>query len=645
MLGFVSVSSCRYLASFLLTVSLTAYASPANTANSRPAQSPPAASPPQTYDQIVRLSLVEGDVRLSRGKEADKASGGDWGQATTGTPIEMGFSLVTGKGHAEIELEDASTVYLGEDSVLTFDELTSTGGVPRTEMMLVSGTATLDVRPAFAGEWFILKTPVGRVSVRYPNVNYLRVNSYLDAMALTPQEDANLHVGVKETKSLKGQTTIYDRTGQVVPAMAATMGSFTEWDGWVANRIAARDKAMSAAMKDAGLASPIPGLTEMANQGTFFACAPYGTCWQPTNGWDEGASAANRTDTHEVQQSGSAQSQQVQQQSAQASPYTVSVKDLQSAGPKAVSMKALQNAGPTGILRTEYVDEFACSPNQIRRLIGRDPLTGRETVLRSELVPNARPYDWAVCHSGSWIQREHRYVWVAGTKRHHHCPVRWVQYGHTKAYVPLHPHDVAGKAPLNLKHGVFETGHKGESVRQVAFDAGKPVKVLEGTPKEFLRPYYPTLQHAETPRLEAHLVKEGLGADRNSTAKPMGSAITFDHRSQSIMLARQENQGGRNTMVTEHFGGGREAGFMRAEGGSWNRGSGNQVASGGSAGRFGGGNAGSGSNSHSSSGGGGFSHGGSSGGGSSGGGGGAHASSGGGSGGASAGASSGGSHK
>jgi FecR protein len=642
----MSVSSCRCLASFLLTVSLTAYALPADTANSRQAQQPPAASPQQTYDQIVRLSLVEGDVRLSRGKAADKASGGDWGQATTGTPIETGFSLVTGKGRAEIELEDASTVYVGENSVLTFDELTATDGVPRTEVTLVSGTATLDVRPAFAGESFILKTPVGRVSVRYPNLNYLRVNSYLDAMALTPQDDANLHVGVTERKTAKGQTTIYDRTGQVVPTMAATMGSFTEWDGWVANRIAARDKAMSAAMKDAGLTSPVPGLTELASEGTFFACAPYGTCWQPTNGWAMSESTTNRTDAHELQQSGSAQPQLAQQQSA--NPYTVSVKDLRNAGPKAVSRNALQNAGPTGILRTEYVDEFPCSPNQVRRLIGRDPLTGREMILRSDLVPNARPYDWAVCHSGSWIQHEHRYVWVAGTKRHHHCPVRWVQYGHTKGYVPLHPHDVAGKAPLNLKHGLFETsGHKGESVRQVAFDAGKQVKVLDGAPKEFLRPYFPTLQHAETPRLEAHLVKDGLFSERNGTAKPVGSAITFDHKSQSILLAKQENHDGRNTMVTERFGGGREAAFMRAGGGSWNQGSGNRGPGGGaSAGRIGGGNAGSGSYSHSSSGGGGFSHGGSSGGGFSGGGG-SHGSSGGGGGGggASAGASSGGSHK
>jgi hypothetical protein len=63
-----------------------------------------------------------------------------------------------------------------------------------------------------------------------------------------------------------------------------------------------------------------------------------------------------------------------------------------------------------------------------------------------------------------------------------------VTYGGKKGFVPIHPHDVAGRTPLNLKHGVFETGRKGESVRQVAFNSATSVKVLDGAPKEFLKP-------------------------------------------------------------------------------------------------------------------------------------------------------------
>src|ERR1700678_1275438 len=133
----MSTPRCLYFALPVLAFSLVptfADASSATTASTTQASPPANLSSVPIYDQIVRLSLVEGDVRISRGKEGEHATGGEWGQAVANVPIESGFSLVTGKGRAEIEFEDASTVYLGEDSVLTFNQLTATNGVPRTDI-------------------------------------------------------------------------------------------------------------------------------------------------------------------------------------------------------------------------------------------------------------------------------------------------------------------------------------------------------------------------------------------------------------------------------------------------------------------------------------------------------------------------------
>ena len=139
----------------LLFLSSSLIASPSYASSSdNPPQTPPANPGLQeTYDQIVRLNLVQGDVRVFRGKDAEHATREEWGQAVVNMPIESGFSLVTGTGRAEIEFEDASTVFLGENSVLIFDELTSTGGVPRTTMTLVSGGAdgTVQVRDVKTG--------------------------------------------------------------------------------------------------------------------------------------------------------------------------------------------------------------------------------------------------------------------------------------------------------------------------------------------------------------------------------------------------------------------------------------------------------------------------------------------------------------
>jgi hypothetical protein len=112
-----------------------------------------------TYAQIVRLSYVEGDVRIARGEQNEKVTGATWEKAVSDLPLETGFSLATGAGRAEIELEDASTLYLGENSVLTFNDLHTTGGVPYSQVALLTGTATLHVRPYMAGEQFVLKTP------------------------------------------------------------------------------------------------------------------------------------------------------------------------------------------------------------------------------------------------------------------------------------------------------------------------------------------------------------------------------------------------------------------------------------------------------------------------------------------------------
>jgi hypothetical protein len=615
------VSSLGRIVPFLL-LSSSLIAAPAYAASAENPAQTAAANPglQQTYDQIVRLSLVQGDVRVSRGKDAEHATREEWGQAAVNLPLQSGFSLVTGAGRAEIEFEDASTVFLGENSVLIFDELTSTGGVPRTTMTLVSGSATLHVQSQFVGEQFGLYTPAGFTSNHYGEHIFVRVNSYLDAMTIAPQGEQGLRVKGVAPSSLgdmiidpkggltprvnaaassmitKGYIVTYYKDHSLAAKVSPDSGTFADWDDWTAKRVAAESAATAAAMKASGLTAPIPGLAEMDGKGTFFACAPYGTCWEPTNGWGD-------------------------RDSNQPSTPTASTAASSSAPRLVLAAYQVQSAGPSGILRTEDdYDIFPCSPNQIRRLISTDPVTGRETVLATYPSISLAGYNWAVCHTGTWIYRNRRYAWVAGTHRHHYCPVRWVKYGGTKAYVPVHPHDVMGKTPLNLKHGVFETsGKKGESVQRVAFDPSKSAQPLLSTPKEFRAAYYPTLARTETPQLQAHIVKDASLQGKEG-AKSAGTAITFDHRSQSFSIGREVIVAGRSTTVTDHFGG-----FQahNTGGGAW---SGN---SGGSS--HGGSNMGGGS-SHSSGGG---SRGGE--------GGGSHASSGGGGGGASDGG--GGSHK
>ena len=244
---------------------------------------PPVTAPSNnTYPQIVRIRYLDGDVRVARGEAIEKKSDTVWEQAATGLPLETGFNLATGTGRAEIEFEDASTIYLDSNSALSLDDLHTTAGIPYTEVTLLTGTLTVHVHPAFAGESFVVKTPTDSISIAYPEKAYLRIDAYLDAIAVTPQKDESFQVtGAAAQKGATGQTVYYNNGQPVIPGKTASSADLAEWDRWVATRVAHRSAALASVTAASGLPASTPGLADMNGQGAFFKCAPYGICWEP----------------------------------------------------------------------------------------------------------------------------------------------------------------------------------------------------------------------------------------------------------------------------------------------------------------------------------------------------------------------------
>jgi len=558
-----------------------------------------------TYPQIVRVSYVEGDVRVTRGKEAERETGATWEKAEVNLPLETGFSLVTGNGRAEIELEDASTIYLGENSVLTFNNLETTAGIPYTEVALLTGTVTLHVKPYVAGEVFTLRTPTDELTTSYTNATYLRVTAFTDGTAITPQTGGVLRLPVVGTTAItKGQTQYYRGGVPIDAPSGAAADEFVSWDKWVTNRVNQRAAAMTAVMKASGLTKPIPGMAEMQSQGTFFPCAPYGTCWEPGPAVTEAQQATNV---------------------AQPAPPAAEVSKPRTQGVETVLVtdadtpaRSMQGgSGGSGGSSSGGLDPeefFPCYPSidDYRTGIGRTlGVTGQRN-----------PYDWAVCHAGTWIRHNRHYVWVAGHKRHHLPPVRWVKSGRTVAIVPLHPWDVKGRPPINLKEDIFAVREKnGTAVERVRFDPSKPIEMLKEPPKEF-RAALPVLARAEEPRIEAHALRPEPGG--KDTIARASIPIHFDHRTQTFLAPREEMHGNKPTTVFAPLN--NRTGNLQARGGSLGGGSrGSSGGSGGGSHSSGGGSSGGGS--HGSSGG--SSSGGSSAGASSGGSGGSSSSSGG----------------
>ncbi len=362
-----------------------------------------------------------------------------------------------------------------------------------------------------------------------------RINSFMDAMTITPQAPAEIHVGDLNTmQAMVGKTFTYNH-GVFVPTPAGTANSFAAWDQWVAARVAARAAAMHAVMKESGLKEPLPGMADMNARGSFFPCQPYGTCWEPTNGWAKAPAAKMVNDgppPAEGAPTAEASAQAQQGQPKQAPPTQEQLRALDAAQNGGLAARAqmdeqqaegqMQGGGVAPAMWVEDDQIFPCSPYSLQNWMTLDPMTGAAVVLASDVVYDDGWYsdygfDWAVCHAGSWIYWHHRYAWVAGDHRHHHCPVHWVKVGGKLGYVPIHPHDGQGKEPGNLKHGIFvPTDRKGGGMERVAYDPGARVKVLAETPKEFRQPQLPTLRAVTAPSLEARILREGAA----QAAKP-----------------------------------------------------------------------------------------------------------------------------
>jgi len=607
------INGCRYLPVLVLFGLLTAFQT--TQAVAKPTQ--PAAQSPTTYPQIVRLSYVEGDVRVARGKETEKQQENTpgettgWEQAVANLPLATGYSLATGKGRAEIEFEDASVVYLADDSVLEFYEISTTDGVPYTEIALLSGTATVNVQTLFPGECFRLNTPADHFLMNYPQKAYLRVNSFLDAIAVTPQKNISWYAPLDN--SMGKTVTVHD--GQKVSTPEMDTAAMAEWDKWVSMRVSARDAQLASAMKDAGVTEPIPGLADLNGQGQFFPCAPYGTCWEPSEGWNGHATEVAKVIAQPAAQ-GMAQPN-AQDETQPAAPIErVAPSDDQQFIPAAGNVnsppspfeqskkgQSYLTSHPGASMWTEDYS-IPCAEYPVADLKAIDPVTGNELVVDSMFdisvsypylggTPQlfgpiygrgrslfigygnmvGAPWDWAVCHDGSWIRWQHRYVWVAGIKRHHKPPVRWVKSGRRVGYVPLHPKDVAGKPPINLKDGIIVPSKKADAIelKHAEFVKGKPVEVMSEAPKEFRTTEVASLKIVSAPQEEAYsafsafgwksaMATKGKAKNNYESAsafamKGQGAPMTFDRRTQSFMVSKSETLSGRTSKVEVPVGG------------------------------------------------------------------------------------------
>src|SRR6202048_1418326 len=102
-----------------------------------------------SHARIIRLSLVQGDVRFTRDVHGDPLTSdkATWEGATLNLPIRQGSVLATDHGRAEVEFENGAMAFLAENTVLEFYDLSLEDGAKTTRLVLRQGTASFYVNP------------------------------------------------------------------------------------------------------------------------------------------------------------------------------------------------------------------------------------------------------------------------------------------------------------------------------------------------------------------------------------------------------------------------------------------------------------------------------------------------------------------
>ncbi len=237
-----------------------------------------------SHARIVRLSYAEGTVTVSRPDVAG------WATAPVNTPLQEGYQLATADGSfAEVEFENTSTARLGQNSLLSFDQLAlDSSGAKINRLTLTQGYATFTFKP---GDDDINEVKVGDATVTLTERKTTVFRADLDQGALRVE----VFRGVVNIASPYGNERLdADNVFELNPGadqpVNITRGiTKDDWDAWVADREKQTEAARN--YQAPGIYSTnvnsLYGWGDLNGYGTWGYVSGYGYGWIPyvSAGW------------------------------------------------------------------------------------------------------------------------------------------------------------------------------------------------------------------------------------------------------------------------------------------------------------------------------------------------------------------------
>jgi hypothetical protein len=251
-----------------------------------------------SHARIIRLSLVQGDVRFTHDVKGDPLTSDKaaWEGATLNLPIRQGYVLATDHGRAEVEFENGAMAFLAENTVLEFYDLSLEDGAKTTRLVLRQGTASFSVNPGSADYFSVTG---GDFTVEADGRAGFRLDNFDDGSVVDVSKGRVSVLRKDKTTALAKGQSLSMRAGNKDSTEIARLPENDDFDRWVSGREDAVVTATTAAQQYVSSPYYSSGMADLYTYGSWYPIGGYGNCWRPYGvglGWSPFAGGGWFTD-------------------------------------------------------------------------------------------------------------------------------------------------------------------------------------------------------------------------------------------------------------------------------------------------------------------------------------------------------------
>ncbi len=233
-----------------------------------------------SHARIIRLSLVQGDVRFTRDSHGDPLADSKtaWETAELNLPIRQGYVLATDQGRAEVEFENGAMAFLKEYTVLEFYDLSLKDGVRNTRLVVRQGSASFYVNPA-SDDYFSVTG--GDFTVEANGRSSFRLDNFDDGSTVQTLKGHVTVLHKDKTSRLEKGQALSIKAGDDSSLDIGRLAAEDDFDRWVSGRIDAVSTATNAALQYTNTPYYASGFADLFTYGAFSSCGGYGLAWRP----------------------------------------------------------------------------------------------------------------------------------------------------------------------------------------------------------------------------------------------------------------------------------------------------------------------------------------------------------------------------